>query len=298
MDKSQDKKILFVINPKSWEMKEEQTQDNFLRFSGKYNFKYEIYYTRATDTSDDIGKKIEAYKPAIVVAAGGDGTVNMVSTQLLNKDITLGIIPAGSANGLAFNLEIPDGFEDSMNIILNGDTRKLDVIKMNESWYCYHLSDMGINARIVHRFEKEGSKGLIGYGKQMLKELFSRSDPFSFKLQANNVNKKYRAEMLVIANAKSFGTGATINPAGNPGDGKFELIIIKPYPWWILARLVLSFFLGRLDKMKYVDLIQTEKASVYLDNPQKLQNDGEILENIKKLDIKILPSALKVLVNN
>ncbi|MGC9344182.1 MAG: diacylglycerol/lipid kinase family protein, partial [Bacteroidales bacterium] len=232
MDKTQDKKILFVINPKSWEMKEEQTKDYFSHFSEKYNFKYNVYYTRATDTSEDIGRKINAYKPHILVAAGGDGTVNMVATQLLNKEIYLGIIPAGSANGLAFNLEIPDSFEESMRIIMNGDLRKLDVIKMNDSWYSYHLSDMGINARIVHRFEKEGSKGLIGYGKQMLKELFSSSDPFSFNLQANNVNKRYRAEMLVIANAKSYGTGATINPAGVPDDGMFELIIIKPYPWW------------------------------------------------------------------
>lgn len=279
-------------------MEEDQTKDTFSHFSYKYNFHWKAYYTRRTDKSEDIGKKIRAYKPDIVVAAGGDGTVNMVATQLLNRDIPLGIIPVGSANGLAFNLNIPGEFEGAMEIIMKGRIRKLDVIKMNESYYCYHLSDMGINARIVHRFEKEGSKGLFGYGKQMLKELFSKSDPFSFKLETNDISKKCRAEMLVIANAKSFGTGAPINPVGVLDDGKFELIIIKPYPWWTLARLVLSFLLGRLDRMNYVDLIHTKKATIYLDKPQKLQNDGEILENITKLDIGILPSALQVRVKD
>lgn len=296
MNNSDKKRILYIINPKSWEKGKKETMDKISGFSEKLNLKAEIYYTKKEDTSAHIGNEIKKISPVTVVAAGGDGTVNMVATQLINSDIRLGIIPSGSANGLAFNLGIHADEGKAMDIIENGKVRTLDVIQLNENEYCYHLSDIGINARIVHRFEKEGSRGLIGYGKQMLKELFSRHDPFSFNLKAGDLNKKYKAEMLVIANAKSFGTGATINPSGKPDDGIFELVVIKPYPWWILGSLVVRFFTGNLDKLKYVDIIQVKKAKILLDRPRSLQNDGEISEGIKELDLKIIPSALNVLV--
>lgn len=287
-------KILFIVNPTSGLSDKSNTESVISGFEEEYKFRWEIYYTEKTGTAAKIQKKIREYKPDKVVAAGGDGTINQVATELLDSKIELGIIPAGSANGLAYNLGLPSGIKEAMEIILNSSAKPIDVIRLNENIYCYHLSDIGTNARIVKRFEAEGSKGLAGYGRQMIKELFSRRTAFSFKLETSSIHKKYTAEMLFIANARKFGTGAIINPLGSMDDGEFEIVIIKPYPWWIFFYLLRMVFFGKLDNMKYLRIIKASKAMISFDKPQDLQTDGEIIADIKSLDIKIKPSALKV----
>ncbi len=296
MTKRQNTKILFIINPKSWPLSEDETAALTSDFARDHQLEKEVYFTRAEDHSEDFGRKIADCNAGIVVAAGGDGTVNMVASQLINKDIPLGIIPAGSANGLAFNLNIPVDTQKALAIIGQEKTMQMDVLKINDSEYCYHLADFGINARIVHRFEKEGSSGLLGYGKQMFKELFNRQDPFRFKLSTPNTEKKCKAVMLVIANASHYGTGAAINPGGKSDDGLFELVVIKPYPWYALASLAFSFLSGKPEKLKYVERISTKEAQIKLDKPRNFQNDGEIRENIQKLNIKVLPAALNIFI--
>lgn len=288
------KKILFIANPASGLLNRTNIESDISDFSVKYKFKWEIYYTVKFGCQEKIQERIQNYKPDIVVAAGGDGTVNQVATELIGKRTELGIIPAGSANGLAYNLNIPTGFEEALQLILNSDSKPIDVIELNERNYCLHLGDIGINARIVKRFEQEGSKGLLGYGKQMIKELFSKRMIFSFNLESPELNRKHRAEMLVIANARSFGTGAIINPPGLLDDGEFEIIIIKPYPWWVHLHLLKMFFFGKLDNLKYINVIKTKRARIKLDKPQDIQIDGEIVKGVGALNIRIIPSAVKI----
>jgi diacylglycerol kinase (ATP) len=286
------KKILFIANPSS------KTIDNLepaiYRVSKDYKFEWKLYYTKKTDDHAVIREKIQDYNPGIVVAAGGDGTINMVATAIIDTSTELGIIPAGSANGLAYNLAIPSDFDAAMRIFLDNDAKLIDAIRLNDDKYCYHLSDIGINARIVKRFEKEGSKGMLGYGKQMVKELFSKRSVFSFKMNTLGKNKKFRAELLVIANARNFGTGAVINPAGKLDDGKFEIVIIKTYHWWNFYQLIRMLIFGRLDNLNYIKLFTTDRADIQFDSPQDMQTDGEITRGVQRLKIKIIPSALRI----
>lgn len=287
-------KILFIANPTSEMIDKTYTESLISDFADKYDFKWELYYTRQNDANTEIHKKIKAYNPDIVVAAGGDGTVNQVAAELVNSKIELGIIPAGSANGLAYNLGIPSDMGEALQFILESNPGPVDLIRLNKNIYCCHLSDIGINARIVKRFEHEGSKGLSGYGKQMLKELLSERNRFKFILKTPSLNKRFSAEMLVIANARCFGTGAVVNPTGKLDDGQFEIVIIRPYSWGSLFHLTRMFLFGKSEKLKYVHLIKTYQAEILLDSSNDLQVDGEIISGIKSLKVEILPSALKV----
>ena len=288
-------KILFVTNPTCNKIDKNKLESSISRFAESHNFKWEIYYTKGSEDDKNIQQKLKTFQPGKVIAAGGDGTVNLVATLLLNSKTELGIIPAGSANGLAFNLDIPNNIEEALSHILQADSKPLDVIQINKKFYCLHLSDIGINARIVKRFEDEGSKGFIGYGKQMLRELFSNRNSFTFYLETPELKKRYKAEMVVIANAGRFGTGAVINPLGRFDDGIFEIIVIKPYPWWILFYLTFAIFLGTIEKLKYVKIIRTSKATIKLNRPQDIQSDGEIIPKISVLNLKIIKSAVNVL---
>ncbi|MCG6187110.1 diacylglycerol/lipid kinase family protein [Maribellus maritimus] len=295
MKKKSKQKILFVINPKSGNNRKGDYETQILDFAKTEGFEYKIYKTTGENDSKDIRELLNIYRPDKVIAFGGDGTFNMVAAEMIGKKAALGIIPGGSANGLAFNLDIPTRFFDALEISIKGRGVPMDVIRVNDKYYCFHLSDVGINARIVKRFEKEDTRGMIGYGKQLFKELFSPKSFFSYNIETGGRKKRLKAEMIVIANAQSYGTGVKINPAGNISDGKFEIVTIKPYPWWFVFNFIFAGFTGNLHRMEYVKVYRSEKAKITLDKTQDFQIDGEVIGKVKNLKLEIIPNAIHVI---
>ncbi|MCF8362205.1 MAG: diacylglycerol kinase family lipid kinase [Prolixibacteraceae bacterium] len=287
--------VLFVINPKSGTANTRRLSSVIEEVSKTYGFIWEVFYTTGNNDKEKILEKIKKRKPGTIVAAGGDGTINLVARLIIKTNIKMGIIPMGSANGFAYNLRIPTNFEQALKIIYNNSAHPIDILRINKNDYCLHLSDIGTNARIVKRFEKEKSKGLIGYGKQLFKELLSGQTYFKYTIQSGKFTKKSKAEVIVIANAESFGTGAKINPGGSLNDGKFEIVVIKPYPWWAGFKLIFSFFSGKLHEMQYVRIYKTAKATIKLRKPQIFQLDGEIQDEVKDIEIELIRHGIQVI---
>jgi diacylglycerol kinase (ATP) len=289
-------KILFVINLTSGIGSAKDFYAVIADVAEEKEFQWKIYETTGRNDCDEIRYRIDEFQPDIVFAVGGDGTVNMVASELINTNITLGIIPAGSANGLAFNLGITGNLELAFKKSLEATPIDMDAVKINGKHLCFHLGDIGVNARIVSRFEKEGSKGMMGYAKHLIQEMFEKKTSFSFYVQVpGQRRKKMKAEMLVIANAKSYGTGAIINPIGKIDDGKFEIIILRPYPWWFIFTFIYAVFLGKLHEMRYIKVYSAPEARITFLKPHEFQADGEIIPEIRQIKAKIIPGALKVL---
>jgi len=289
------KRILFVINPKSRALLNENLESAIYKILSKDKFDWEFFYTTGEKDNEKLRDSMHNFNPGLIIVAGGDGTVNLVASHIIEKNIQMGIIPAGSANGVALNLNIPKNFEKTLKKIINTSPKPVDTIRINDKFYCLHISDVGINARIVKRFSQEQLKGLSGYAKQLLKELFSPKTSFRFTLKTSDFIKKIKAEMIVIANASVYGTGAIINPNGVMNDGKFEIVIIKPYPWWIVFRFIVAFFTGNLHKMKYVQIITTTKAEITLNSAQDIHIDGEVQNPVKQLKAEIIPDAIEII---
>ena len=288
--------MLLVVNLKSGVGLAREFHDKIKEFAEKKNLHAQLYLTTGKDDSKAIRQLIKKIKPEIVYAIGGDGTINLVASELINTEIALGIYPAGSANGLAYNLGIVNDLETAFTTYLETDPRMMDVIRINKNYYCFHLADIGVNARIVSRFEKEGSKGMLGYGKHLLRELLGKKTWFSFYIHIPGRNrKKMKSEMLVFANATSYGTGAIINPTGKLNDGRFELIILRPYPWWFVFTFFYAVFTGKLHRMKYVKVISVSEAKIELPKKQDIQIDGEIIPGVKTIEAEIIHNALKVI---
>jgi YegS/Rv2252/BmrU family lipid kinase len=288
-------KLLFVINPKSGNKENKELEELIDHFTVRYNYEYKILETTGENDKQAISESLDEYRPDGLITVGGDGTINLAASVLIDRDISLGIIPSGSANGLAYNLGLPKDTRKALERCFEGHPRPVDVIRINNNSNCLHLSDIGINARIVKRFEEEGSRGLAGYAKQLFKELFSEKSTFKFTISYDSSEYRMKAEMLVIANASAFGTGAIINPRGEMNDGIFEIIIIKPYPWWYVFKLIQGFFTGNFENMRYVDVLSVQRAHIELDKAMEMQIDGEITESLNSIDLKILTAAVKVL---
>ncbi|WP_163714715.1 diacylglycerol/lipid kinase family protein [Mangrovibacterium lignilyticum] len=285
--------VLFVINPISGDIDKDDLEGKIKDLKRDFHFNYSVFYTTGEDDESKLAEVIEQRMPDRVLAVGGDGTCNMVAKVLLNQDLPMGIIPMGSANGMARELDIPEDPEEAIRIALTGKIDVLDVLKVNEEHISLHLSDIGINAAVIERFEKEQIRGLWGYGRQYLKAFF-QARPIRFTLTIDGRKIRKRAYMVVMANATKYGTGASINPTGKMNDGWFEVILIRPYRLWHLIGMIISFFTREIHHLDYVDVYPCRQLHVRNSRGHVAQVDGEIIGQMEEVGVEILPRCLKV----
>jgi diacylglycerol kinase (ATP) len=298
---------LFVVNPISGG----NDKSAFYRFieqeSKSQNFSYELYKTSGQEDELKLNKLIRQYGPEVMVAVGGDGTLLLVARLAKNTAIKIGLVPFGSANGMSKELnisKIPDislrlnpsvRFRDSWEIIRREHIRKIDLLQLNENHYSLHLSDIGLNAKIIKRFEVEKIRGYFGYLRLFFKELKQKKRIF-YRLVADGATYSGKAYMIVIANATMYGTGAVINPVGKLDDGVFEICLIKQIKFISLLRSLLSIFKRKLQRRKdLVKIVVCKNAIIELQKSETLQVDGEVIGEVKKVAIKILPKSLNLI---
>ena len=287
-------KILFIINPVSGGKKKINWEPIIHKYFKPLSHNIEFFILTGKEDASSIQYWIKKFSPERVIAVGGDGTVSLVAQQLLNSSILMGILRGGSANGMAEELKIPEEPKLAMDIILNGKMQKCDLIKINDNDICIHLSDVGLNARLVKYFDKSSFRGMWGYARMVLKILWQRK-LLQAHIEADDLNIDTTAYIIVIANASKYGTGAVINPEGLIHDGKFELVIVRKISLIEIFKMYLSN--KRFDPKK-VEIFQTTKAVITTTREIHFQVDGEYKGKINKVYAEILPSALNLLVEN
>lgn len=290
---------LFVINPISGGRDKKEFIDMMNHLCMKDEIAYEVYETTGQNDEKKITEYIQASKPKVVVAAGGDGTCNLVAKSLLASGIpaSLGIVPLGSANGLATELGISSEPEEAIKVLLTGKEKRLDALHINDKYLCLHLSDLGLNAKVIEEFEKEDgdSRGMLGYFKHLISELVNM-EPKTFQIETSRKKFTLDAHMIAIANASKYGTGAILNPKGRIGDGKFEICIIKPFPAIAIVPITIKFFNGNLEESEFVEIFSCKKVKIINKGKAALQIDGEIIGNPAEVTAQIHPNAFRVLV--
>jgi len=217
---------------------------------------------------------------------------------LLNSSIPLGIIPLGSANGMAGELNVSsDALEALQDIIMSKLTAKLDMLNINDTHYCMHIGDVGINAQIVESYNRDENRGMMTYAKYFIEEL-NNVQFFEVEVEANGEIIKEEGVIAGICNFRKYGVGVPLNVEGSPMDGKFEIVIVKE----INAGLLLKAGLAKLDEIFYDDqnlvIISTEKAKIRFNEPKLLQLDGEVIDEFEQLKIEIMPGAIRLITTN
>ena len=287
-------KILFIINPNSGADSKAKPSEIIKSAMVQKQIAFHIHELEKNTDSKSLGNLLKKYKPEIVVAAGGDGTVNLVASSLIGMNVLLGILPLGSANGLAFELGIPAKIEDALQNLLSEKIQPLDAVKINDTHISLHLSDFGMNARVIKGFEKEGKRGFLGYFKHFIRVLRT---PKSFRCIIETPVKTYihRALMVVIANSGSYRSGAVINPTHKKDDGLFEIIVLKPRRHWII-RNTIAAFTGNFHNQSNIATYECTSAKIMVRPSQELQVDGELLGKQQSVNAEIIKHALHVIV--
>jgi len=286
------KNVLLVVNPISGDLDKSDLLDTVQEFSVINKFNLIVYETTGEKDFAAIQSLYEEYNPERIVVAGGDGTIKMVAEAMETHDIVIGILPAGSANGLSVDLDLPTTLEENLEVAFLHHYIEMDMISINGK-KSIHLSDIGINADLVKNYEESDLRGFWGYAMQAYTTLKDAEEPFLASITANNQTVKHTARMIVIANSQKYGTGVTINPNGSMNDGKFELIILKSLDLFLLGKIITGNM--PIDSEDIV-IISTEKAFIKTNRPVNFQIDGEYCGAQKELEIHILHKQIKIAV--
>ena len=286
------KNIIIVVNPVSGAVEKKEIVDYTLLFAKNENLESILYETSGKKDVENIKNLYNIHKPERIIIIGGDGTIRMVAEAIAKEDVILGIIPAGSANGFALDLDLQLTLEKNLEVAFLHQFMEVDIITINGK-ISIHLSDLGLNAELIKNYEQGEIHGKWGYALNTITTLFDSGEPFTAKVKANNETFGYVARMIVIANAKKYGTGVVINPNGVMNDGKFELVILKNFDLILFGQIISGNMPSDPDD---VEIISTDKATIELDAPVSFQIDGEYCGTETKLDIKILHKQLKIAV--
>ena len=284
------KNILFVVNPISGDVDKAEMTATVAQFADKENKNLVIYETIGQDDIAKIKALYKTHLPERIVIAGGDGTIKMVAEAMENLDVILGILPAGSANGLSVDLNLPTTIEENLNIAFRNNYMEMDMVRINGK-NSLHLSDIGLNADLIKNYEKSETRGMWGYALQAYTTLKEANEPFHATIKANNEIVETMARMIVIANSQKYGTGVVINPNGVMNDGKFELVILKNLDLIVFGKIITGNIPIDSDD---VLIISSDQATIKTNVPVSFQIDGEYCGAETNLDIKILHQQMKI----
>lgn len=288
-------KLLLVVNPISGGVNKEPFLARAKQLLKKYGVDYHIFKTTGINDEIELKKSIDAFKPDRIASVGGDGTTLFTSVALLNSDVPMGIIPLGSANGMATELSVNNNpIEALKDVLLTQVVKTLDVLKVNNEHYSIHIGDVGLNAQIVHSYEKDTKRGMATYAKYFIEKL-TKLDPFPVVIEAANQIIKSNVHMVGICNARKYGTGIPLNKNGNPMDGRFEIVLIEHIDGKSLLRAGLSKFDDNMIDVQRTKVVSTEKALISFDQPRMLQLDGEVIGEFEEINIEIVPGGVNML---
>lgn len=284
--------ILLVVNPIAGDIDKENIIES-IRFEVlSKNLNLEVYKTTGKDDKEAIKRIIKTIKPARILVAGGDGTISMVAQCIHRKDIYLGIIPAGSANGMAVNIGLPEELSEQIAIALADNILKTDVVFIDNK-PCLHIADLGINAELVKNYEGSSIRGKLGYFLQTFPTLFNSDSPFEFTLETDEGVIEETGILLAIANANKFGTGANINPSGKINDGKFEILVFKSLDFIEILKTTQE---DPEMSPHFVRVISTSKARIKNKTKVSFQIDGEFIGETKSVTVSIERESLSIAV--
>jgi diacylglycerol kinase (ATP) len=289
-DKENINKALFVLNPNSG-----VPPINFIVSKDLEHRKKELSCFKSL-TKEDTGSLIKKHfdKHEVFIAAGGDGTVHTVATELVGTKKILGVLPLGSGNGFAKEFGFKMNVRSLLSDIKKADSIDIDVIEINDK-LCLNVAGIGLDSFVAHSFNNLKLRGFLPYVWLTLKT-FLQLSPFHVKIKCGGEEIfSDKLFVLTIANTRQFGNYAFIAPEARPNDGIIDVVLIKPFPKILGPIFIIRLFTKRINKSRYVQHFKTDKEIVIETNETRFHIDGEPLEICGKVVIRIKQEVLKVL---
>lgn len=292
------KKILFIINPISGVQKKANLPQLIAQNLDLTQFDYTIKYTERAGHATYIAKEAVEEGLDIVVAVGGDGSINEVAESLIDTDVVLGVIPMGSGNGFATHLKLPLRNAKKAILALNKSrVEKIDIGKTNYGSFI-SCAGIGLEAAVARTYRHHAVRGFFSYTWALHKEVLVnyRSKKNSVKFFIDGVMREENIYMFTAFNSKYYGYNQGFAPMASMQDGFFDLVFAKTIPLWKMPILIVLGFLKKVYLLKEVELIKAKKIEIVSDGKRIIQVDGDSLMTSQNFIMEIKEKALNLLV--
>ena len=281
-------KSLFVVNPRSGARRRRDIMP-ILRGSGG-----DLVGCDSLEELDAIISRAVSDGFEVVYAVGGDGTVHEIARRIIGTALALGIVPAGSGNGLARHLGIPVDAERAIEVCRAGVVVTIDSAVVNDlPWF--GVMGVGLDAVIAGRFASSTTRGMRTYISMGLRT-FVTFRPEEYEIEIDGKSHRRRAHILAIANSSQYGNNARIAPLASLQDGLLDVVIIEKAPLFAAPLMLGRLFNGTLHQSRGVRILQGRNIQIRRLASGPAHLDGEPLILPAELNISVRPSSLRVVV--
>lgn len=287
------KKICFIVNPVSGIGRQKVIEKLIDQLLDRTVFEYEIQYTKAAKHATELAKDAALRNFDIVVAVGGDGSVNETAKGLIGTKTAMAIIPAGSGNGLARHLKIPIDIKKAMDVINSGTITTVDSIRFNDETFV-NVAGIGFDAHIGWEFAKFGKRGFSSYLKVIMRE-FPKYKARKYELEIDGQTIYPEAFLISFANGSQWGNNAYIAPTADISDGIMDIAILKNFKFMSALSIGYKLFKGSLHESAHLEIIKAKEVKVK--QPSTIAHiDGEPIEIGNEIHIQVTPRSLHVVI--
>ena len=287
--------ILFIINPISGGVSKAQVPKEIARSIDSEQFDYTIKETTYAGEATELAHQATEKGVDIVVAVGGDGTVNEVARALVHTPTALAIIPMGSGNGLARHLLLPMNVRKCIEIINQAIIRPLDYGMINEyPFFC--TCGMGFDAFVSMKFAEDSKRGPITYVQKVLEE-GRKYHPETYEITDEEGTQHYKAFLLSVANASQYGNNFYIAPQASMSDGLLDVVILEPFDLIDAPLIPIEMLNKTLDKSTHIKTFSTKHIHVHRSQPGVIHYDGEPVMTGEDVDTRLIEKGINIVVN-
>jgi YegS/Rv2252/BmrU family lipid kinase len=289
------KSALFIINPISGTRKYEKVIEKLKEYFADSDYNYDTIITQYRGHAVEISYKNKD-KYNLIVAVGGDGTVNETAKGLAGSNCIMGIIPSGSGNGLARHLHLPVKLKDAIEVIKKSKTKFIDIATINNHHFV-NVAGIGFDAHIAHLFANIKKRGPIPYIKLATQE-FQQYKAKNYEIIIDNNRYNIKAFLVSFANSSQFGNNAYISPHAIINDGLIDVCMMSEFPVIEAGQLAIKLFNKRMDKSKYMNIVRGKHVIIKSENEEiKAHVDGEPIILPSEFDVNIFENNLQVICN-
>lgn len=290
------KRIWFLVNPISGTTDKAYIMDLIPRYLDEARFEYRILYTEYKGHAAEYARQAVAEHVDVVVAVGGDGTVNEVACSLIHTETALGIIPCGSGNGLARHLSIPMNVDGALQVLADNVIEALDYGSINGTpFFC--TCGVGFDAYVSDRFAHSGKRGLLSYIENTLRGgLEYKADTYEIVVDGQTP-VTYKAFLIACANASQYGNNFYIAPEASMSDGLMDVTIMEPFNVLEAPQIAIQLMNKTIMQNPHIKTFRCRRLDIKRNSPGVIHFDGDPKEEGMSVTVELIPHDIRMVIN-
>lgn len=290
------RRMIFIVNPISGTQGKKAILKWIDERLDRTLYEYEVVKTEYAGHATEIAANAVKEGIDIVVAIGGDGTINETARSLIHTNTALGIIPCGSGNGLARHLRIPMDPKAAIDILNENNQIQMDYGKINNiPFFC--TCGVGFDAFVSLKFADSGKRGLLTYLENTLHESLTYQ-PETYEIENEEGTVRHKAFLIACGNASQYGNNAYITPQASLTDGLMDVTILEPFTVLDVPSLSFQLFNKTIDQNSRIKTMRAKKIKIHRNKSGVFHYDGDPIMGNEDLEVEIVPHGLNVITSS